>query len=193
MAWIFAVNCRATSGYVTDTSPETYSLANTDSAYPVSRGGFTFGYTSVYGDAERNRNNAIDRRFAGIHQCANSTQSVFRVDLPATGLYTVRLAMGDYNNDQLHWFEVFDNVTSKFSTSNVLSTATNFLDANGTSRSVAAWPGSNTPKTGVSFASTTFILKYGGNGVGVGNSALAHLYIEQEVTAVSMLSCLGAG
>lgn len=191
-----AINCRATAGFVTDTSPETYSLANTDSSYPVSRGGFTFGYTSVYGDAERDRNSGIDRRLAGLHQRPNNTagQSVFRIDV-AAGTYTLYAAFGDNDNDQIQYFEVFDNTSSLYSVSNISTSTDNYADANGTVWSRANWPGSNTAKTGLVISSGIFIIKYGKGGSGTANSTMCHLRLSPEAAAasVNLLSCMGAG
>lgn len=190
-----AINCRATAAFVTDTSPETYSLANTDSAYPVSRGGFTFGYTTVYGDAERDRNSSVDRRLAGLHQRPNNTagQSVFRIDVTA-GTYTLYAAFGDTDNDQIQYFEVFDNSTSLYTVTNVSTTADNFADANGTVWSRANWPGSNTGAS-VNISSGIFIIKYGKGGSGTNNSTMCHLRLSPSGggTTVKQLAAMGVG
>ena len=179
--WSIGINARGTAAYVTDNAGETYVLGQ-DDTYPVTRGGVTFGYTTVYGDAKRDRNNALDRRLAGLNQVPNtSARNVLRVDLPAAGTYTVRLAFGDDDNAQNHYFEVFDNTTSLFSQSAVATSTHQWADATGAVYSAANWITSNTAQTGLVFATTTFILKYGDpTGVASGSSTLAHVFIQQD-------------
>src|SRR5690349_3422013 len=93
-AFSAGLNCRATSGFVTDAAPDTYCLA-TD-AYPVTRGGITFGYDSLTNIDARDRNSGVDPQLAGLNFIVNSGASVtLRLDLPSTGNYSIRLAMGD--------------------------------------------------------------------------------------------------
>ncbi|HLM66577.1 MAG TPA: hypothetical protein VK358_03575, partial [Longimicrobium sp.] len=69
MAWNIGINFRATAGYVADGPGETYSVAD---AYPVTRGGATFGWT-VLPSSGRDRDSSQDRRLAGINQMLNGT------------------------------------------------------------------------------------------------------------------------
>lgn len=196
--WAKAVNFRATSAYVTDGADETYSLPNTDSAYPITRGGLTFGWSSVYADAQRDRSNIIDRRLAGMSQQPNSGISTFKIDLPSAGTYTIRAAFGDYSFAKTVYAEVLDNTTSLFTLSGVSVSAGSFSDAMGNVYTAANWPGNNVARSGLTFSSTTLILKVGGNGAGggAGDSAVAHIWIFQDSATAAVISrmlLLGVG
>lgn len=171
-------NFRDTSGFVTDGAGETYVLGNPD-AYPVTRGGFTFGWSTTVADMSRDRDNSVDRRLAGVNKATNDgTQAVFQVDLSATGTYVVCIAVGDAVFDSgYEYFKVLDNSTVKFTvddTDGLL--APNFDDANGTEWSASAWPASNTCQT-ITFASTTFKLVIGSPGAQAGSTEIAHVRI----------------
>ena len=97
---VIGINFRATSGYVTDGTDETYCLGQ-DDPYPVSRGGATFGWVTTYGDMKRDRNSSLDRRLAGQNQNPNSgSQIEFQLDLDPAYTYTVRVALGDASSNQ---------------------------------------------------------------------------------------------
>jgi hypothetical protein len=176
-AWTDAgFNFRETAGYVTDGSNETYV---TGDAYPTTRGGVTFGWTSSLSDPLRNRDSGVDRRLAGVHRIANGSPKEFRVDLSSTGSYTICLAVGDaLFSSSLSYVEVFDDTTSKFSINDTNGvTGGNFDDATGTQYSSANWSASNTCVTHT-FTSTTFYLQVGANSVGSGGDTyIAHLRI----------------
>jgi hypothetical protein len=94
----YQLNFRSTSGYVTDGAGQTYVLA-TDT-YPTTRGGVTFGWETPGPTGHANRSTSLDVRLAGIGYRVNSSggaAGIFRVALPATGTYNLRLAMGDAN------------------------------------------------------------------------------------------------
>jgi hypothetical protein len=64
--------------------------------YATTRNGVDFGAESLTGALDsRNRSSAVDARLSGIWFPASTIQVIFRVDLPATGDYLVRLACGD--------------------------------------------------------------------------------------------------
>ena len=186
MSLIVGINFRATSGFVTDGANETYCLGDSD-AYPITRGGVTFGWDGSY-DLGRDRDAAIDRRLAGVNQKNNNgVKATFRLDLPATGNYTIRLALGDTSNDQGDLrCEVLDDTTSKFTVADADGTLQDhYDDAAGTDRTEAAWPGSNTAQTGVNFATTILKVKLGTSASSVGSSCITHLYVEQEAVAAT--------
>jgi hypothetical protein len=180
---------RNTSGFVTDATG-TYVL-NTE-AYPTTRDGYTFGWSAGIDGTDRSgadRDAAVtDKRLAGINYAAVSgTQCKFRVDLPAAGDYTVRLAIGDTGFDQSgqrQVFTVYDNVTSKL----VIDKATgpaqdHYYDATGVDRTEAAWPASNLPSAAITFASTIFNL-FVGDPATSGTCVLAHMQIASSGSAV---------
>lgn len=179
MAWDKGWNFRGTVGFVTDGTNETYSIG---AAYPETRNGVTFGWTvALTGSVDRFAAN--DRRLAGISYKSNSdglAQSVFRVDLPAAGQYSVRLSMGDHDGPQAFLYcQILDGATPLLTINDVAGTAANvFDDATQTQYTAANWPGSNSPVT-VAFVGTTLNLKIGYPTVQVSSSTLTHLFISQ--------------
>lgn len=178
-AWTtIGINFRATAGYVTDGANQTYCLGTSDT-YPQPRGGATFGYTSVNGDASRDRSTGVDVRLAGQNQQPNDgTQSVWKLDLTTSGPKTICLALGDENSTQgYQYIQVLDDTTVLFTITDTDGTANDkFDDANGTEWSGSAWPGSNTCRT-VTFATTTLVFKLGATSSQSGSSTIAHLSV----------------
>lgn len=92
MVWSVGINFRATSGYVTDGTGETYY---TGGSYPITRGGATFGATG--GTPElRDRDSGVDRRIAGtMFERPSATDLDFRIDVPSAGNYEVGILACD--------------------------------------------------------------------------------------------------
>lgn len=177
-AWTtIGINFRATSGYVTDGTDETYCLAD---SYPTTRGGVTFGWTTIDADAARDRDSALDRRLAGVNKSSNSgTQANFQIDLSSSGTKTVCLALGEGVFDwDYQYLQILDNVTSKvvIDKSTPQTGMPKFYDAEGTLHTGAAWPGSNVCVS-VEFASTTMNVKIGTPSAQTGNSSIAHISV----------------
>lgn len=124
---------RATSGYVTDATNDTYVLLAT--SYPTTRtvGGdsITFGWESAPDD-ERDRD-TTDSRIAGMNfKNAGGSEDIFRVDLPAAGDYRIRLAVGDFNAPQGYFFDIRDTTTALLTLGSATSAQTrNFIDTVG--------------------------------------------------------------
>ena len=171
--WDKGFNFRATSGFVTDGTDETYVIGET---YPITRNGVTFGWeTGPTGVATRDRNSGNDRRLAGINfNDAVTTNEDFRVDLPATGDFLIRLAMGDAANPQNPKIVLKDD-TTVLDTLQTSVGANEFYDATGVLRTQANWPGQNVAITRT-FGST--ILR-GVIGDGVNFATIAHLFLSQ--------------
>ena len=176
MAWDKGFNFRATSGFVTDGSNETYVL---EEMYPTTRNGVTFGWNA--GLQTRDRNSSLDRRLAGSHFTNNTgTQRVFRVDLPSAQDYVISLALGDaqYAQAYLYW-QLLDNTNSLAIIDDTDGTAgSHFDDATGVDRTAAAWPADNLTIT-KTFATTTLNCKIGSPSAQAGASTLAHLFVSQ--------------
>lgn len=176
MPWDKGFNFRATSGYVTDGTNETYVLA-TD-AYPTTRNGSTFGWSNTANMDHRDRSTSVDRRLAGINFCATATS--FRVDLPSAVTFAISMAMGDNGSQQNFQTVILKDNTTTLTTIPPSGTAItlidHFLDPNNTDHTSAAWPGSNTTYS-AAFSSTIFNATLGGGG---GNAALAHLFLSQS-------------
>jgi hypothetical protein len=187
-AWTsIGINFRASSdghdggGTVTDGAGETYSLGwFTDPSYsdgPVSRGGATFGWDGTVADMGRDRDSFVDRRLAGVNQATNNgTQTVFRLDLPSAGSYTICMALGDVTTDSAYQYaQVLDNGTPLFTIDEPAgTTAGHFLDATGVDRTTANWAATQACRT-VMFSSTILNVKLGSPSAQANSSTLAHI------------------
>ena len=154
-----AFDFRATSGFVTDPSYATYVLSST--AYPTTR--TVNGMSATFGIetgtcSSRDRDNTIDPRLAGMCFTAGSSTYTFRVDLPATGLYTINAAFGDANNGQVVCAALQDGSTTFASTTNL--SVINFADAAFNLWSTPNWPSNNVAVTHT-FTSTIFRVTMG--------------------------------
>lgn len=151
------INFRATSGYATDGAGETYSLGE---AYPTTRGSQTFGWGSNRTGNSRDRA-ATNAHTSGIVFIANGgSTDTFTVDLPSTGTYDVRLAIGDATNGQAHKIVVKDDTTT-LATITGSTSAGQWLDATGTVRtSYLLWESDNVALS-LTFATTKLVLTVG--------------------------------
>ena len=177
----YGFNFRATSAYVTDAANTTYSIGDT---YAQTRNGITFGWTGSPGvPTTRNRSTSVNVRVAGINFTAAASPLTFRVDLPATGQYSIGCAMGDATNAQsTQYIEIFDNATSLYSmTSGSTPGVNQYYDINGTLHtSDTNWFSNQTFQT-LTFATTTLFVVIGKSGVGT-NHTIAHLSVS-DVTS----------
>lgn len=190
-AWDKGFNFRATSGYVTDGTNQTYVI-DTD-VYPTTRNGVTFGWNystclSDLGGGTRDRDSGIDVRLAGMHFIANRDERcTFKVDLPAAGTYIITLGYGDAGgNAKNNYIVVKDSTTDVITLSAVTTAATpTFGDAVGSTYNAATWPGSQTTSTEV-FATTTLDMIIGsGLAPDATDASIAHLFISQVASGVS--------
>jgi hypothetical protein len=173
-----AINFRQSSGYVTDGAGQTY--CTTADTYPTTRGGYTFGWESGTISADRDRDNTLDPRLAGINFRTNDgTTATFRVDLPSTGSYVVTLALGDATSDQFYQYALLKDGTSTFATIDDTNgtTAQQFDDATGVTRTSAAnWVSGNATLT-QTFSSTIFRVQIGSPVSQTNSTAFAHVAI----------------
>ncbi|WP_372897417.1 sialate O-acetylesterase [Stieleria sp.] len=162
-------NFRATDAYVTDGAGETPVDGD---LYPSSLGGLTAGWTAP-GAVTRDRSLSVDVRLAGVNY-TNNIARPFKVELPSTGEYEIRLAAGDAGSSTPVGLHLQDNGVTFASISGAQSGA--FYDASGVLRTAAAWPTDNVAITHT-FTSTAFQIIADGSDY----ACLAHL----EITAVS--------
>lgn len=177
MAWDKGFNFRETSGYVTDAAGDTYVIpADT---YPTTRNGVTFGWT-VAATGQRDRNSLLDPKVAGV--AFGNGVGTFRVDLPAAGTYSVRLAMGDQGSPQTaSQIKVKDNGTVLF-TIGPHDTVNDLYDANDVARvDAATWVAANTARS-VTFATTSLFVTLE---AATSSSVIAHLFVSQTSAAAS--------
>ena len=181
----FGFNFRSSLGYATDPPHTTVVRPGTVMGYPQSV--VVDGITLVFGwegasrtsTAGADRSTAVDARLAGVDYV--NVLANFRVDLPAAGAYTIRLALGDVAGGALSQWATFADGPTQFAqpANNVAGTAGNFIDAAGNMWTTATWPSGNVAITHT-FTTTTFYLHIGG---GTGYSAVAHLFIQQGAGA----------
>lgn len=155
MAYPQGIAFRSTSGYVTDTSPDDVetSTADTDfgnvsaDSYPrTTPQGNTVGWElGVNQLITRNRNSAHGR-LGGKHQGNDAT---FRLDLPSTGDYSIRVAAGESSYSTPTVSELFDTSSSLGAlTSGSTSAGNKFKDATDVERTSAAdWEANNAAVT----------------------------------------------
>lgn len=198
MAWLTAkgFNFRSTLAFVTDGTNEQCVNSATDTAsgaaiaYPTTNtiGGdsVTYGWV-VSGSAAdtRDRNSGLNARFAGCHFNGTDGTEDFRIDLPATGSYTIRLAAGDPSNSIPTKVELFDNTNSLGVLCSTATASAGFRDAVDAEYSAANWPANNTAvqKT---FTTTTCLFRIG-DGTSV-TGFIAHIQITQDAVGSSSFS-----
>ena len=186
------VNLRSTDAYVTDgTNQYVFSSAGANDAkqYPqavtVNGASVNMGRVAATGTLEaRNRSTGVDTRCAGVYFRAHSSleQPILRITLPATGAYTIYLAIGDATQaGASSRVEILDGSTSKAVLSGSL-TSGQFRDAAGTTHANAAAWASSQAGVQVAFATTELNIKLCTGSADGGMSALAAVGIKQEPT-----------
>lgn len=179
----YGLNFRASSGFVTDGTGETYVIDSDTGSF--TRGGISMALsgTAITGNG-RDRNVLNDRRIAGlIFQANGGAVTVLTVTLPdGPGTYNVWVALGDdssqHTNQQL---VIKDNTTTKLTVAGNMSAAARWLDANSVERTVSTWPtfakGGASEASGaasVTFSSSSMVLEWG-NTTGTSLTVLAHV------------------
>lgn len=189
-AWDKGFNFRATSGYVTDGTDQTYVLAT--ESYPQSRNGVTFGWSTAPLDSrDRTTGSPNNPRLSGINFSANAagtTPGVFRVDLPATGKFDLYMAFGDSDNGQAIDAEWADNASYTTVANNGGTIANSYFDATGALRTAAQWVADSTlggTKVSPTFASQILNIRVGGLTAIGSSSCVAHLFVSQVASASS--------
>lgn len=176
--WVKGFNFRTTSGYVTDEVDQTYVLGPTipgdSEAYPTTRNGVTFGWTTQ-------PNGAADRSAANIPELAGTAyvtgaDAVFRVDLPNSGTYKLRLAMGDETSSQPDsGVTILDNVTPVLTLAGQAVVATQWVDATNVSRDDVDWL-ANEGRVSGAFAGSVLNMRL--DQPSSGYTVLAHLGVQ---------------
>lgn len=181
MAYPQGINFRETLAYATDGANEDFEGNGTTSlnlpTYPrtTAQGnsvGWESGGASV---GPRNRNSGNDRRIVGLHLAGSGLVKVYRLDLPSSGNYNVRIAAGDATYAGNTKVELFDTTSSLgVLCSGSTGAANSFKDAADAIYTAANWPGSNA-LVGATFSTTICRFHSGDTGI---NAVLAHLYVE---------------
>lgn len=167
------IDFRATSGYVTDPADHTYEIGITANYPRTTAQGNNVGWETS--SESRNRSTSPDARLAGNHRTTGTTVTTYRMDLPAAGSYSIKLAAGDYSYASGIKVELFDSTTSLGVLASTSTTASaRFRDATDVEHTAANWPANNNPAT-KTFASTILRAKVGSTGGGGG--VIASLYV----------------
>jgi hypothetical protein len=196
MALPQGINFRQTLAYVTDGANESWegdgSAGPTIPTYPrTTAQGNTVGWESGAGVSvnARDRNSGNTARLAGCHFAADGTHvNNFRIDLPSAGNYNVRIASGDPSYARSSKVEMFDTSTSRGVLCNGSTGAANsFLDASGTVRTAATWAANNT-SAAITFTTTICRFRVGAGSGSIGDSPIAHVYIESAGGATTPIN-----
>lgn len=182
---------RDTSGYVTNPANSIFVGDGGFGAAPayltnttIDGDSVDYGYTAGYVDTQRDRDDAIDARLAGLHQAPNTdtTGNVWRLNLPQAGTYEITLALGDANNGQRQYWRILDNTTvlETNDKTGTLQAGGNFYDTSGTNHTTPAnWVANQVPKQ-YTFASQILFIEWGGKNTSASteaNSTLAYFGI----------------
>ena len=149
-AWDFSFDFRATAAFVADPSSTVFaSFGVTNYPTTVSIGGqtVTYGWESVGATLARDRSTSSDPRVGGMNcQLNDGNTSVFRVDLPSIGIYSIGLAAGDpggYTDVNYVGISSANNNLISFRVTTGATSIADLADVTGASIPVASWPGSN--------------------------------------------------
>ena len=188
MAFPQGINFRASAGFVTDGANEDYCLSTT--SYPTtSAQGNSIGWEDSIAGLDRDRNSGIDRRLAGICFVPfGGGTARFRVDLPSSGNYNIRIAAGDAGSGNHSRFQIkdTDSVVLDGST-DVFLGLEEFVDASLTTRTSAAdWVTNNAAYSSASFATTICRVAII-NASSFGASVIAHFYIESAGGGIALM------
>lgn len=199
MAFDTGFDFRGTLAYVTD--PANCFYVSSAMVYPDSSdfGGTTAGWT--FDNGTFNDENATnDPRLAGRCYASNgfSSYNEFRVHLPATGSYSIVVAMGDATGSWNNYLQLIDGSSSgtTFQTlTNIQPTANTFNDANGNIFSEASFFASQVPVVHT-FTTQDLLVRWGDDG-GAGFCSMAHFRVTASVTPPTgvnnLLMLMGAG
>lgn len=185
MAWatLKGFEFRATSGYVT--TGTNHAVVTDAVAYPTttSIGGesVTYGWESIASGNSRDRTTGSPNNPKLSGACFNDgtspTPAVFRVDLPAAGDYSIRIAAGDFSVNNNAYFDVKDTNSVLISKSEAATGGADFyVDASLVARTSAAdWIANNVAVTNT-FATTIFRFSLNQS---VGASVIAYIELSQ--------------
>jgi hypothetical protein len=178
MAFPQGIDFRSTAGFVTDPAScdEEHSVV---ANYPrTSAQGNTVGWEDgTNGVRDRNANAGDGAKVAGINFNSSGAAERYRIDLPATGSYSVRAACGDgagVNNTHL---DLYDTTTlvANLVTNHTTGGANQFYDATNVQRtSVVDWVNNNALAGPYTLASTICRFHNGPNP----NACVAHVWVE---------------
>ena len=174
------INFRSTTGYRSDDRVNTYIQTTLALNYPtVTPQGFAVGWESNDSPFTANISLTQDVRLAGIYGNPDTSECIYRVDLPSSGEYRIRCAAGA-DLTRVVYLRLFDNITlnTTLVSPQLTSGGYMYVDATDVERSGADWPSLNGYKD-VTMSSTVMRFDNGGMDIPGGTYVyLAHLSIE---------------
>jgi hypothetical protein len=171
----FNLRASPTGGGVTDGPNETYVLSS--DAYPTTRNGVTFGWTTAP-DGDSEFGPTVDRRLTGYNYKQNTgTQAVFRIDLPSSGSYAISIALGGHVGRAYQYVQVSDGATPVLTIDDSNGTAADHWDdATGADLDATSWPAGEAPVT-VALSGSTLNIALGSPAAQSDFSTLAHVFV----------------
>lgn len=197
------INFRQTLAYTTDGAGQYWVGGSAIPGFPhytnspTTQNGYTWGWEDTGGLFCDNLSAGTgDPRTAGAASFNNNdgrSPCTFRVDIPATGTYDIRIAAGRANaSGGVLYLQCFDDVTSFIDLTNGThtgNTGDNYFDATGVLRtSTTNWVSGNVAVSRT-FASTILRLKLGDPAHSASDASyLAHISISQGAVATPQFS-----
>lgn len=182
MALPQGINFRATSGYVSDPTGTTNEVSKVVNYPRTTPQGNNVGWETLTGTLDtRNRNSGVDARLAGVEflGAGAGNSAIYRIDLPSSGSYNVRAALGDIGFSVRVGAILQDgstDVATLIADDTVTGAGGNFYDATGTLRNGESdWVANNAALT-QSFS--TSILRVRIPGSSAVTKSIAHFYVE---------------
>ena len=191
MAFPQGINFRATSGYVSDPTNTDYEIGTTANYPRTTAQGNNVGWLDAPNQT-RNRSTGVDARLAGVHvnNAGSTNWKRYRVDLPSTGNYYVRVAQGDASFAQNTGIDLYDNTSSLgtlVAVSAGFTAGGEFYDATGVKRTSAAnWVSSNAQAGPFTFSTTTLIVQLNGDNAATRGVPISHLWIESAGGGITL-------
>lgn len=182
MSWVQGVNFRGSSGYVTDGADTGYEIGTTAN-YTGARtlaAGNAVGIGWEDAPTLMLDRGAVDPRVAGAGFVSSLTR--YRIDLPATGTYSIAVAAADAAGGGWDsYIEIFDTTTSLGVVCNKAPVTPNYyVNVNDTEYFVTS-PGNIDDTQDFVFSST--ILRFKVNQLGAGFGMISHILITQLAAA----------
>lgn len=195
------INFRATSGYVTDPTDSIYCLGD---PYPVTRNTVTTGQAVTFGWLEsdattpkdlaaytRDRDAGISPKLAGVNFKIGADLYIFRIDLPASGLWTVRVAAGDADSSNDVDWDILNSDASTVLLSQAEASVTtgNWKDATGVTRTSSADWVSNNASADITLSGTACYLRMN---VTTNATLMSHINFSQAASGQTVTSVTGS-
>lgn len=147
------INFRATHAYVTDGANDDSEITGVTNYPRVSDQGNNVGWEDNINGQILDRNSSNNAKLAGIHYAFAGTNLRYRIDLPSTGSYDIRIASGDAGDANEAHVTVKDTTTTLFTIEDSSNAANEFVDAADVKYTAANWVTSNSA-VNVTMAST---------------------------------------